>query len=92
MPIQERNVDGVTVVEMDDGKANALTASAIEDLRCSLARAVDTSSPVVICGRPKTFCAGYDLETIRSGDPARISALLESGRVLFREIPRPRSP
>lgn len=83
MGISQRNVEGITVVEMDDGKANALTLGVIEDLRGVLEAA---SSPVVLAGRPGMLCAGYDLETIRSGDDRRISELLSAGRNLFRDI------
>jgi len=86
MPISTHTTDGVTVVEMDDGKANALTIGAIDDLLGVLADAGAASTPVVIAGRPGRFCAGYDLETIQSGDPARIAALLTAGRTLFREM------
>jgi len=86
MPISTHTTDGVTVVEMDDGKANALTIGAIDDLLGVLADAGAASTPVVIAGRPGRFCAGYDLETIQSGDPARIAELLTAGRTLFREM------
>jgi len=86
MPISTRTIDGVIVVEMDDGKVNALTIGAIDDLRGALASARESSSPVVIAGRPGRFCAGYDLETIQSGDQGRIAELLSAGRVLFREM------
>lgn len=86
MPISTRTVDGVTVVEMDDGKANALTIAAVGDLCSVLSSAREASTPVVIAGRPGRFCAGYDLETIQSGDPARIAELLSAGRALFREM------
>jgi len=86
MPISTRTVDGVTVAEMDDGKANALSTAVVDELLGVLAGAREASTPIVLAGRPGRFCAGYDLETIQSGDPARIAALLTSGRVLFREM------
>lgn len=86
MAITERDVDGVTVVEMDDGKANALSIPVIEEISAVLGAASRDARPVVIAGRPGMLCAGYDLETIKSGDPQRVSELLMAGRVMLRDV------
>jgi enoyl-CoA hydratase len=71
--VSYRVQDGVAVLRMDDGKANAIShemAGAIEHrLDQALADAVGA---VVILGRPGRFCAGFDLATMQAGvDDAR---------------------
>lgn len=78
----------VLVVHLDDGKANALSAAVIADLRSELTSA--ESDPeigaVVIHGRPGRFCAGFDLGVMGSGDLGAIVALVSDGGDLVRAV------
>ncbi|MFV0317814.1 MAG: crotonase/enoyl-CoA hydratase family protein [Microthrixaceae bacterium] len=69
--------DGVAVVVMDDGKANALSYTMLEALDAALDRA-DGADALVLAGRPGKFCAGFDLSVVQQG-PAEASALMSKG-------------
>jgi enoyl-CoA hydratase len=76
-------VEGKTaVVEMDDGKANALSEPMIEAVTGALTRAEAEASAMVLTGRPERFCAGFDLRVMMSG-PDRAKALLQRGSDLL---------
>ena len=49
------------VVQMDDGKANALSPAMIEALLAALGRAEKEASAIVLAGRAERFSAGFDL-------------------------------
>lgn len=64
--------ENVAVLQMDDGKANALSYQMMDDLDAALSRAEKEASAVVLAGRPGKFCAGFDLKTMMAGvDQAR---------------------
>ena len=71
--------DGVAVVTMDDGKANAISPAALDSLVQALDRAEgDAARALVLAGRPGKFSAGFDLATMTSGvEPMR--SLVEAG-------------
>ena len=70
--MQYRVEDGVAVVRLDDGKANAVSHELIAELRGALDRAESEASAVVIAGRAGRFSAGFDLATMTAGpDSAR---------------------
>jgi enoyl-CoA hydratase len=81
----ERQQDVMTAT-IDDGKANALTFEVLAELRTALGTSADAKVPLVIAGREGYFSAGFDLRIMRSGDWDRISALVEQGVLLFREM------
>jgi enoyl-CoA hydratase len=51
----------VTVVTLDDGKANALNHEVIDALRAALRDAENNSGALVLAGRPNRFSGGFDL-------------------------------
>jgi enoyl-CoA hydratase len=55
--------DGVAVVTMDDGKANALSIAMLAELREALDRAERDEAVVVLTGREGRFSAGFDLKS-----------------------------
>ena len=77
--------DGVAVITMDDGKANALSEAMIAKLLEALARAEGEASAVVLAGRPDRFCAGFDLRVMMSG-PEHAKALLRRGSELLMKL------
>lgn len=90
-PITLDHRDGVALVVMDDGKANALSHSMLDALDSVLDRAADADA-LVLAGRPGKFCAGFDLSVVQQG-PAEASALMEKGAELalrLHEWNRPR--
>jgi enoyl-CoA hydratase len=76
-------LEGTTaVVQMDDGKANALSGAMISALVEALARAEKEASAMVLAGRPDRFCAGFDLRVMMSS-PEAAKDLLERGSELL---------
>ncbi len=65
-PVTDRRRGDVSVVTLDDGKANVLTPEVIAELRAALDRAEADEVAVVLAGRPDRFCAGFDLRTLSS--------------------------
>ncbi len=79
-------LEGTTaVVQMDDGKANALSDAMIEALVAALDRAEKEATAIVLTGRPERFCAGFDLKVMMSG-PDNAKALLKRGSALLMKL------
>jgi enoyl-CoA hydratase len=77
--------DGVAVLRLDDGKANAISRETIAALEEALDRAEKEARAVLLLGREGRFCAGFDLAVMRSGiEPMR--ALVTAGADLFLRI------
>jgi len=76
---------GTLVVQMDDGKANALSEAMISALLDAVARAEKEASALVLAGRPDRFCAGFDLKIMMSG-PDAARALLHRGAELLMKL------
>ena len=71
--------DGVSVLQIDDGKANALGPDVFRALHEGLDRAEKEGGAVLLAGRPGRFSAGFDLNVMRSGGPEAASELVEAG-------------
>lgn len=83
--------DGVTLLRMDDGKANALGPQMMNELMAALDAAEAEERPVVLTGREGRFCAGFDLKVMGSG-PQQAKDLVGQGAELFLKLylhPRP---
>lgn len=78
----------VAVISLDDGKANALSASMIVDVRAALteAEADPNCIAAVIAGRDGRFSAGFDLSVVMGGDRAAMTSLVADGGELVRHI------
>lgn len=59
--------DRVAVLNIDDGKANALSPKLIAALHAGLDRAEREAGAVMLVGRPGRFSAGFDLSIMTSG-------------------------
>ncbi|MCC6995991.1 MAG: crotonase/enoyl-CoA hydratase family protein [Deltaproteobacteria bacterium] len=81
----------IAVVEMDDGKANALSDAMIEQVTAALTRAETEASAMVLAGREGRFCAGFDLRVMMSG-PDAAKALLSRGSELLMRLYGARVP
>ena len=80
--------DGVMIVHLDDGKANALSFEVIAAVRAAIddAEADDSVGALVIHGRPGRFSAGFDLGVMFGDD---MSAIIRLGRRRWRTGPSP---
>jgi enoyl-CoA hydratase len=70
--------DGVTLVEMDDGKVNALSTDFLGTLGNKLEKATAQEQPVVLTGNGHAFSAGLDLEEVPTLDREGLRTLLEN--------------
>ncbi len=74
--------NGVAVLHMDDGKANALGHDMIDAISAALDRAETEANAVILMGREKRFCAGFDLSVMASG-PKAVNKLVTAGAHLM---------
>jgi len=77
--------DGVAVLTMDDGRANALGHDMINAIKAGLDRAAGEAKAIALFGREKRFCAGFDLEVMASG-PEHVAPLVSAGANLLMDI------
>jgi len=75
----------LAVIQMDDGKVNALSRPMIDALLAALERAEQEASAVVLAGRAERFCAGFDLRVMLSS-PASAMELLRAGSELLMKL------
>lgn len=83
--------DGVAVITLDDGKANALSHDAITALDGAFDRAEADADAVALFGREGKFSAGFDLAVMKEG-PEAAQTLTKRGAELCMRIygfPRP---
>jgi enoyl-CoA hydratase len=80
--------DGVIIVHLDDGKANALSFATIQSISDALDRAEADPSigAMVLHGREGKFCAGFDLGVMRGGDVQQVIRLVSDGGELVRRL------
>lgn len=90
-PLTYEARDGVALLTMDDGKANALNDTMLGALESALDRAEAAGLAVVIAGRAGRFSAGFDLKVMMSS-PDAVQALVTRGSELCLRLygfPRP---
>jgi enoyl-CoA hydratase len=76
--------DGVAVVRIDDGKANALSMAVIGGLHDALDTATREATAVCLAGNAKALCAGFDLSVMRGGVEGMIELVRSGGELLMR--------
>lgn len=70
--------DGVAIIAMDDGKANALSHTMFDQLTAAFDQAEKDSAVVVLQGREGRFSGGFDLKEMYKG-PEEAKALTKRG-------------
>ncbi|ABS64250.1 Enoyl-CoA hydratase/isomerase [Parvibaculum lavamentivorans DS-1] len=75
----------IAILTMDDGRANALGFAMIGEINAALDRAENEAKAVLIAGREKRFCAGFDLEVMASG-PDNVRKLVTAGAELLMRL------
>jgi enoyl-CoA hydratase len=78
------DADGVAVVRLDDGKANALSHTMIDLLHGALDQAEADARSVCFIGRDGKFCAGFDLSVMTAGPDATRGLVKAGGELLMR--------
>ncbi len=81
--------DAVAIIEVDDGKANAVGHSFIDTVNAGLDRAQSEARAVLLKGRPGMFSAGFDLKEFEKGPEATQTLVNAGGRLLLRLFSHP---
>ena len=68
-------IDGVALLCMDDGKANAMSLAMQQQIHEGLDLAEQHNVPVVLTGRDGIFSAGFDLKTLAAGGQPAVDML-----------------
>jgi len=77
--------DGISIIALNNGKVNAISPQAINEINAALDEAEKTESVVIITGQAGMFSAGYDLKTMKESPEAAIS-LVTAGSTLARRM------
>lgn len=83
-PVTTSIDDGVLVVRIDDGKANALSHDVLKALDAALDEASDGDLAVCFVGREGKLCAGFDLSVMTQGGDATRGLVQAGGEFLMR--------
>lgn len=83
-PLQVTIDDTVAVVQLDDGKANAISHDVIGAFHTALDRSLEEAEAVAILGRPGRFSAGFDLSVMSAGDQPMQELVLAGAELLLR--------
>ena len=73
-----------TLVQLDDGKANALSFDMLAAVNSALDEVEHVGKPIIIAGRAGKFCAGFDLNVMRQGGDDTRRILREGGLLSYR--------
>jgi enoyl-CoA hydratase len=85
MTVAPYRLEGTTaIVQMDDGKANALSDAMIAELLDALGRAEKEATALVLAGRQDRFSAGFDLKIMMSSPEAAKALLVRGSDLLMR--------
>lgn len=84
----EMKDDGVAVITMDDGRANALGPDMSAAINAALDRAEadEAVGAIVLAGREGRFSGGFDLSIINAGDAGATKAMVDDGGSLVRRV------
>lgn len=91
MPVSYEKQGHVAVLEMDDGKANAIAQAVVDEFNGHL-DAIDSDGDVravMIAGRPGRFSAGFDLGAMTSSQAAMRELVTSGGRLAARLLLQP---
>ena len=81
-------------IDIDDGKANALSVDMIADIRAAITQAEADPGCVaaVLVGREGRFSAGFDLSVMAAGDMGAVTTMVADGGDLVRHLYGARIP
>jgi enoyl-CoA hydratase len=91
VPVTYEVRKGVAVIAMDDGKANAIDLSVLEELGACLDQtdADPAVLAVLLTGRPGRFSAGFDLAAMTAGHDSMKQLVMAGGRFVARLLMQP---
>ena len=67
--------EGISVIKIDDGKANALSLPMQQAINSALDEAEKLKQPLVLTGRSGILSAGFDLKTLAAGGSPAVEML-----------------
>ena len=77
--------DGIATIAMDDGKANVLSPTMLEDLSAAFDKAEADKAVVILAGRADgAFSGGFDLKVMMSGPENAIKLTCQGSRFAMR--------
>ncbi|MBY0399492.1 crotonase/enoyl-CoA hydratase family protein [Myxococcota bacterium] len=88
--IASENVDGIRILRLENGKANAISSDAARALIAELAAAEKDVKAVALFGRPGMFSGGFDLGVMRQGAEAAREMVKNGGRLIAAILDHPR--
>ncbi|MFM9123271.1 MAG: enoyl-CoA hydratase-related protein, partial [Actinomycetota bacterium] len=68
-------VEGVAMIKLDDGKANALSLPMQSALNSAIDQARQANLPVILTGRSGILSAGFDMKTLAAGGQPAVDML-----------------
>lgn len=77
--------DGIATLTLDDGKANAMSVQMMQALNSALDRAEADRAVVVLTGRERMFCGGFDLGVFKR-ERSELLRMLEDGARLSERL------
>lgn len=88
MTVKLTTQDGVALIAMDDGKANAINPAVIDEWMAVLDQIEDdaTVKAVVVTGLPGKFSAGFDLKYFFSHSMEENQVLVRSGGIVAHRL------
>lgn len=79
----------VTVLTLDDGKANVVGYDFIDAVNAALDRSTSDAQAIVLAGRPGMFSGGFDLKEIQKGPDAAAALVNKGAHMLLRLFTHP---
>lgn len=83
--VRYKIAEGIATIEMDDGKANALSTAMWDQLGAALDCAEEAGAIVILKGRSGIFSGGFDLKELSQG-PQQAVQLVDNGSKMARRL------
>ena len=77
--VSEVEQEGISLITMDDGKANAMGFQMLAELDAALERSINYADVTILRGRKGLLSAGFDLKIIQEGTSEEKSELVSKG-------------
>ena len=87
--LETRREGAVSVITLNDGKANALSPDMLGQINAALDQAQADGTVVLLTGRPGMFSGGFDLNVFKQGGQAPLDMLRAGGETAYRLLAFP---
>ena len=79
MTVSAEYQDNIAVITIDDGNKNVINHDVLDELEAHWDKAEQEAAAIVLCGRPGSFCAGYDISVMTGDNPEAAATLGQRG-------------